>query len=63
MGIRSILQPLLVFWNSEEIDPLFAFRYLCAYEQKKSNPKRRLRTLTIGVTNSTKKFGNFNNDG
>jgi len=29
MCIGGIFKPLLIFWDSEEIYALFAFRYLC----------------------------------
>ena len=66
VGIRSVLKPLLVLGDGEEILLLLAFRDLgCRSHEpglRVANKPRKL-TLTIGVTNSTRNLGTFSKDG
>lgn len=66
VGIRSVLKPLLVLGNGEEILLLLAFRNLECHSHEPglriANKPRKL-TLTIGVTNSTRNLGTFSRDG
>lgn len=66
VGIRSVLKPLLVLGDGEEILLFLAFRDLRRHSHEHglqgTNESRRL-TLTMGVTNSTRNLGTFSKDG
>jgi hypothetical protein len=64
MRIGRLFEPLLILGNGEEVYPLLALCDLCGrVERYTSRGVKAKLTRTMGVTNSTKKFGIFNKDG
>jgi hypothetical protein len=62
-----LLEPLLILGNGEKVDPLLApcdLRERIVRERAaREKATGQELTRTMGVTNSTRKFGIFNNDG
>ena len=62
--VWGLFQPLLIFGNGEEVDTLLALCYLSEWIRKCTITRNTVElTRTMGVTNSTRKFGIFNRDG
>ena len=62
--VWRLFQPLLILRNCEEVDALLALCYLCESVRECTSQESLIQlTRTIGVTNSTRKFGIFNRDG